>query len=75
VARIEGTVLMGLEFDTSRLGFHEAILQDGDPIWVLGRASLAVHPHGTRESTRGQPMVPVFRGTPQDPVVVARDRK
>jgi hypothetical protein len=75
VARVEGTVLMGLELDTGKLGFYEAILQDGDPIWVRGRASLLVDPRGTRDGTRGQPMLPVFRGTPQDPVVLARNGK
>lgn len=98
-ARVEGTVLMGMEFDTyggdgatplkeaelgainrlcpggraSSRSFSEAILQDGDRIWVLGRPSLVVDPRGLRDSSRGQPMLPVFRGTPQDPVVLARD--
>jgi hypothetical protein len=57
-----------------RFRFREALLQDGDPIWVLGVASLFVDPRGARESPRSQPMLPVFRGTVQDPTVLADDR-
>jgi hypothetical protein len=57
------------------LRYREAILQDGDAIWVRGSASLAVDPRGQRSGARGQPALPVFRGTTGNPVVLARDAK
>lgn len=54
-----------------RLRFREAALEPGDPVWVLGCASVVVDPSGRRESPRGQPVKRVIRGTKRDPVVIA----
>lgn len=54
-----------------RLRYREAALEPGDPVWVLGRASVVVDPSGRRESPRGQPVKRVIRGTRRDPVVLA----
>jgi hypothetical protein len=67
---------LGIELTDSwdrprRLRFREAALEPGDPIWVLGRASVVVDPSGRRESPRGQPVKRVIRGTKREPVVIA----
>jgi hypothetical protein len=54
-----------------RLRCHEAILEAGDPIWVLGRARVAVDRRGRSETLRGPPVLRVFQGTKRAPVVVA----
>jgi hypothetical protein len=54
-----------------QLRWHEATLEDGDPIWVLGRARLVVDPRGQRESLRGPPMLRIFEGTERQPIVLA----
>jgi hypothetical protein len=53
------------------LRVHEAALEEGDPIWVLGRARVAVDPRGHREELRGPPVLRVFEGTKRAPIVVA----
>jgi hypothetical protein len=50
---------------------HEAALEDGDPIWVLGRARVAVDPRGQSDSLRGPPVLRFFEGTKRDPVILA----
>jgi hypothetical protein len=67
---------LGIELTDSfdrprRLRYREAALEPGDPIWVLGRASVVVDPSGRRESPCGQPVKRVIRGTERDPVVIA----
>jgi hypothetical protein len=53
------------------LRFHEAVLEDGDPVWVVGRVRIAVDPRGQSESLRGPPVLRVLEGTKRAPVVVA----
>jgi hypothetical protein len=54
-----------------RLRCLEAALEEGDPIWVLGRARVAVDPRGQIESLRGSPVLRVFEGTKRRPIVLA----
>jgi hypothetical protein len=54
-----------------RLRYLEATLEDGDSIWVLGRARVVVDPRGQRESFRAQPVLRVFEGTKGDEVILA----
>jgi hypothetical protein len=54
-----------------RLRYLEAALEDGDSIWMLGRARVVVDPGGQRESLRSQPMLRVFEGTFDEPVILA----
>jgi hypothetical protein len=54
-----------------RFRFMEARLEEGDPILVLGRASLSVDPRGQRDSARGQPILRVLGGTKREPTVLA----
>jgi hypothetical protein len=51
--------------------YHEAALEDGDPIFVLGRASIVVDPRGYRDAPRAQPTLRIISGTPRDLTVVA----
>jgi hypothetical protein len=53
------------------LRWNEATLEEGDPVWVLGRARVAIDPQGQPEELRGQPVLRVFAGTKRTPVVVA----
>jgi hypothetical protein len=43
-----------------RLRWSEAALEDGDPIWVFGRAHVAVDRRGPREELRGLPVRRTF---------------
>jgi hypothetical protein len=49
----------------------EALLEEGDAIAVLGRATLTVDPRGQRDSPRGQPILRVISGTKSEPTVLA----
>jgi hypothetical protein len=53
-----------------RLAFFEATLDDGDTVWVHGRARVVVDPRGRSEALRAQPILRVFEGTKRAPVVV-----
>jgi hypothetical protein len=53
------------------LRFREVRLEEGDTIWVLGRASVVVDPSGERDDFRGPPVTRVFHGSPL--TVVADD--
>lgn len=55
------------------LRFHEAILEEGDPIWVVGRVRVAVDPRGQSETLRGPPVLRVLEGTKRGPVVIVDD--
>jgi hypothetical protein len=50
---------------------REALLEDGDHITVLGRASLIVDPRGERDTSRAQPILRVIRGSSEEPTVLA----
>jgi hypothetical protein len=49
----------------------EGLLEEGDAIAVLGRATLTVDPRGQRDSPRGQPILRVISGTKNEPTVLA----
>jgi hypothetical protein len=61
-------VLVGLGTAAS---IEEAILEEGDPVFVLGQASLAVDQRGQRETSRRQPMLRVITGSDRRPTVIA----
>jgi hypothetical protein len=50
--------------------FFEAILQEGESIWVLGRVRIAVDPRGHSDELRGLPLLRFFEGTKQQPVIL-----
>jgi hypothetical protein len=54
-----------------RLRCLEAALEDGDPIWVLGRAHVSIDPRGESEHLRAPPVMRVFEGTELQPVILA----
>jgi hypothetical protein len=49
----------------------EAAIEDGDSIWVLGRARVSIDRRGQSEALRGPPVLRVFEGTTRDPVILA----
>ncbi|HVZ72288.1 MAG TPA: hypothetical protein VHJ20_07925 [Polyangia bacterium] len=51
--------------------YQEALLEHGDPVWVLGRASITIDPRGQAASLRGPPLKPVLRGAAGEPTVLA----
>jgi hypothetical protein len=53
------------------LRFHEALLEEGDSIWVVGRVRIAVDPRGQSDTLRGPPRLRVLEGTKRGPVVLA----
>jgi hypothetical protein len=53
-----------------RLEYYEAVLEDGDPVWVFGRARVAVDPRGRSEELRGLPILRIFEGTKREPLVL-----
>jgi hypothetical protein len=54
---------------------EEGILEEGDPIFVLGQVSLSVDQRGQRETARGQPMLRVISGSEQRPTVIADEHR
>jgi hypothetical protein len=54
-----------------RLRYLEAVLEPGDPIWVLGAATKTVDPTGRRDTLRGQPLKRIISGTKRAPTIVA----
>lgn len=69
--RLNGASLNDVYGRGRRLRFCEAVLEHGDEVWVLGRASVTVDPNGRRDSARAQPVTRAIRGTEREPVVLA----
>jgi hypothetical protein len=55
--------------------FFEAILADGEAIWVRGRVRIGVDSRGSSQELRGPPLLRVFEGTKQQPVVITDEER